>query len=450
MTYAKEKVVVAGMGRTALAAVRLLLREGAVPFVTEQAPAESVTPFRAQLDDLGVSYECGGHTPAAFDGAAMVVLSPGVPPSIPALGRARASGIPVLGEMEFAFPFCRSPILAVTGTNGKTTTTELLRALVDSCGHSVLLAGNNASPFSAAVIADPAPDYVVLEVSSYQLQNAARFRPWIGTVLNLTPDHLARHGAMESYAADKARLFAAQGPGDIAVLNADDSWTAAMTPPEGVTVCRFSLSARCDGGLWLDGDVIRDGDAPVARAGDTRLPGRHNLENVLAALTMMRAGRFDWGKTLAGLRAFQGVEHRLERVAAIHGVTYYNDSKSTNIDSLRVALESFDAPLVLIAGGRGKGADYRVLRQLVGRRVKRMVTLGEDAPLLEEAFGDLVPAERAATMDDAVRRAASHAQPGGVVLLSPACASFDMFRDFEERGRVFKEHVRRLQKEVQP
>jgi UDP-N-acetylmuramoylalanine--D-glutamate ligase len=448
VTYAKEKVVVVGMGRTALAAVRLLLREGAVPFVTEHGPAESVAPYRAELDELGVLHECGGHSPAAFDGAATVVLSPGVPPSISALEQARVSGIPVLGEMEFAFPFCRAPILAVTGTNGKTTTTELLRALVDSCGHSVLLAGNNAFPLSAAVMVDPPPDYVVLEVSSYQLQNAARFRPWIGAVLNLTPDHLARHGTMESYAADKARLFAAQGPGDIAVLNADDSWTAVMGAPEGVTVRRFSLTERRDNGLWLDGDVIREGDTQMARTGDTRLPGRHNLENVLAALTMMRAGGFDWEGTLAGLRAFEGVEHRIERVADIGGVTFYNDSKSTNIDSLRVALESFDGPLVLIAGGQGKGADYRVLRQLVGRRVKRMVTIGEDAPLLEEAFGDLVSFERATAMDDAVRCAASQAKAGDVVLLSPACASFDMFRDFEERGRVFKDRVRQLQEET--
>jgi len=205
----------------------------------------------------------------------------------------------------------------------------------------------------------------------------------------------------------------------------------------------FSLEGMVERGLWLDGDAIRQGDDVVARTADTPLPGRHNLQNVLCALSMARAGGFDWPGVLEGLRGFRGVEHRIEHVTRIGGADYYNDSKSTNIDSLKVALESFSRPVVLIAGGRGKGADYRVLRELVAQTVKRLVTIGEDAPLLEEAFGDLVATERASDMDDAVDRAAGAAGAGDVVLLSPACASFDMYDDFEQRGRVFKEIVRK-------
>jgi UDP-N-acetylmuramoylalanine--D-glutamate ligase len=329
----------------------------------------------------------------------------------------------------------------VTGTNGKTTTTELARHLIEGCGHSVVLAGNNATPFSEAVLVEPPPGFIVLEVSSYQLETAREFRPWISAVLNVTADHLGRHGTKASYAAVKNRICAAQRAGDVAVLNADDPWTSRMEVPDGAARWTFSLATPQPRGLWLDGDVIRAGDEAVAAAGGIRLRGRHNLQNALAALTMMRAGGFDWPSALAALQTFTGAEHRIERVASVGGVAFYNDSKSTNVDSLRAALESFDRAVVLIAGGRGKGSDYRVLRELVRAKVKKLVTMGEDAARIEAAFEDLVPVERAATMEDAVRKAARPAGPGDVVLLSPACASFDMFDDFEHRGRTFKAAV---------
>jgi UDP-N-acetylmuramoylalanine--D-glutamate ligase len=450
MDIRNQKVTVVGLGRTSLALVRLLLREGAKPFVTDSGSGPRLEGFRRELEAMGVPSEAGGHSEEAFRGARLVIPSPGVPPGIEPIRRAAEAGAEVVGEMEFAYPYCRSHILAVTGTNGKTTTTELLRALVEASGHSVLLAGNNALPFSGAVQIEPAPEYIVLEVSSYQLETSRRFRPWIGAVLNVTPDHLARHGTMEGYAAVKARMLTNQGPDDFAVLNADDPFVSAMAGATRATVWSFSLERMVDPGLWLDRDTIRQGGGAVARANDTRLPGRHNLQNVLCALSMMRAGGFEWEGVLEGLRGFRGVEHRIEHVRDIDGVAYYNDSKSTNIDSLKVALESFDVPVVLIAGGRGKGADYRPLRELVARRVKALVTLGEDAPLLEEAFGDVVPAERATDMADAVRRAAAAARPGETVLLSPACASFDMYDDFEHRGRVFKEIVAQCEEKVSP
>lgn len=436
------KVTLVGLGETAVALVRLLEARGARPFVTESGPGKEA--LRAALETAGVPYEVGGHSPAAFDGAAIVVPSPGVAPDIAPIEAARSRGASVLGEMEIAARFCRSKVLAVTGTNGKTTTTELLKEMVSACGRSVLLAGNNALPFSAAVAQEPAPEFIVLEVSSYQLETAITFHPWIGCVLNLTPDHLGRHKTMDGYAAVKARLFANQGAGSIAVVNEDDPWTSEMHVPTGVRRLGFSLLRRPAAGLWCDGKRILDGDEAVAGAADVPLPGRHNLENALAALTMMRAGGFPWEPTLDALRGFRGVEHRIEHVLCLDGVDYYNDSKSTNVDSLKVALESFSRPLVLIAGGRGKGTGYESLRGLVGEHVKALVTLGEDAPRLEHDLAGIVPTVRAADMGEAVALARSRASSGDAVLLSPACASFDMYVNFEERGRHFKECVRAM------
>lgn len=432
-------MVVVGMGRTALAVVRLLLREGACPVVTEAKSGDAFAPACAALESLGVPYELGGHREATFDGAVLIVPGPGVPPrKIPVPASCQAE---MISEMEFASSYCRSRIIAVTGTNGKTTTTELLKTLVAGCGHSVALAGNNDLPLSAMVTTEPAPEYLVLEVSSYQLELARTFHPWAAAVLNITPDHLARHGTIEGYAAVKAQIYANQDAGDLAVINDDDPLVRVMADSTSAHVRRFSLDHRLDDGLWLDGEAIRLGEAQVAGVADTRLPGRHNLQNVLCALSIMRAGGFDWEKTIAALRTFGGVEHRIEFVTQISGVDFYNDSKATNVDSLKVALESFSAPIVLIAGGEGKGTDYRVLRDLVRQHVRHLVLIGEDTPKIEAAYGDLVACEHAADMSDAVQRAAAVAQPGDAVLLSPACASFDMYTSFEHRGRVFKDVV---------
>jgi UDP-N-acetylmuramoylalanine--D-glutamate ligase len=436
-----KKVTIVGMGETCLALAKLLLREGAAPFVTEHNANPKLDAKRAELDAIGVPSEMGGHSEAAFADASLIIPSPGVSPNIEPIRRAVEKGAQVIGEMECAFGYCRSRVLAVTGTNGKTTTTELLRALVASCGCSVALAGNNAFPFSAAVALDPAPEYIVLEVSSYQLETTRRFRPWIGAVLNVTPDHLKRHGNMTTYAMVKSAMFANQEQEDFAIVNVDDPLVRGMADKTRAQVRPFSLEMKLDDGLWLDGASICFGNEIMAKTSDTILPGRHNLQNVLCALAMMRAGGFDWERTLSGLREFKGVEHRIEHVLRSNGVDYYNDSKSTNIDSLKVALESFERPIVLIVGGEGKGADYRVLRELVKARVKKMITIGEDAPKLEEAFGDIVAWECAGDMDDAIDRASRAASAGDVALLSPACASFDMYDNFEHRGLVFKDSV---------
>jgi UDP-N-acetylmuramoylalanine--D-glutamate ligase len=440
-----KQVTVVGMGRTSVALVRLLLREGAMPFVSDAENRASLAPYKEELEGLGVPYECGNHSPLAFQRCQVVIPSPGVPPGIEPIARAAAHGAALVSELDFAFSRCKAPVIAITGTNGKTTTTELVAAMVRACGFRVALAGNNALPFSGALLDPVPPDYVVLEVSSYQLETSREFHPWIGAILNVTPDHLARHKTLEQYAAEKAKLFARQSAQEFAIVCADDPVCAELSKQTAARRLAFSIEKRVSDGLWVDGQIIREGTQEVASRADVRLPGRHNLANAVAALTAVRAGGFDWVKCVQALRAFRGVEHRIESVATIDGVRFVNDSKSTNVDSLRVALESFEGPIVLIAGGRGKGSDYRVLRDLMSKHVKAMVTIGEDAPKLEEAFGNLVPYVRAATLEEAVNRAQERAASGDTVLLSPGCASFDWFSNFEERGRAFKRAVAALQ-----
>ena len=461
-----KRVALLGLGRSSVAAARLVQLHGAVPFVSDNNDNDKLKPYRKTLEQFGIAYEVGGHTNKAFQNPDMVVLSPGVPANLPILAPLRQVNVPIIGELELASRFYTGCILAVTGTNGKTTTTRLLHHMLQSCGHSVMLAGNNETPFSEVVCMEKHPDYVVLEVSSYQLESTDCFHPHIAAVLNLTPDHLGRHGSMETYAQVKARIFAHQQQGDRLVLNYDDAVVKNMLAfdrhvpnEESIDSNRylehskhpvihyFSLKEPVPCGLWVDGDTILDETgATVAQCSDFTLPGNHNLSNALAALTMMRAGSFSWEATLQGMRSFLAVEHRIEPVASIDGVQFYNDSKSTNIDSLRVALESFDKPLTLIAGGQGKGSDYTVLRPLIQDKVTCLVTLGEDAPKFEAAFGDIVPFKRATSMQDAVEQAFSSTPTGGVVLLSPGCASFDMYDNFESRGDDFKELVHNLVK----
>lgn len=445
MDLHNEKITVVGLGKTALAVVKLLVREGARPFVTEKLPREKVAHYCDELEELGVPYECGGHSREAFDGARLVVPSPGVPPNLAPIREALDKGSEVVGEMELASRYCRCPVLAVTGTNGKTTTTELLKTLVEGAGRSVTLAGNNAHPFSTAVMESTPPEFIILEVSSYQLETAVTFRPRTAAVLNVSPDHLERHGTLEEYAAVKRRLFDRQGEGDGAVVNYDDPFTRAMAPASPVATKAYSVCERLSQGLWVDGETILDGDEAIASTDDVPIRGRHNLSNALAALAMMRLGNFEWDGVLAGLRRFQGVEHRIEYVATVDGADYYNDSKSTNIDSLGVALDSFDGPVVLIAGGRGKGSDYGALREKVRTKVKTVIVFGEDAPAIKKAFSDAAPVHETANLEEAVAEARRTSIAGDVVLLSPACASFDMFENFEERGRAFKARVHALQ-----
>lgn len=444
-------VTLVGMGRSAVGAALLLQHHGAQPFVTDMAYGDSLAPWCEALDAGGIAYETGGHTARAWCDPEVVVVSPGVPPAIAPLQAMREKGIPVIGELELAYHFSRAPLLAVTGTNGKTTVTELLHHLLTTLGFRSRLAGNNHTSFSAAVLEGEAPDYYVLEVSSYQLETVEHFAPWVGAVLNLTPDHLGRHGDMAGYGAAKVRLFGSGTPAAaFGILNADDERVATMSLPPDVEVQSFSVESVPSRGLysdgnslWINGDVFSDIRFP--------LPGLHNRANVLAALSVLHAGGFDMAACLEALASFSGVVHRLEYLGKHAGRRWYNDSKSTNIDSLRVALESFDEPVILLAGGQGKGSSYDSLRTTVGERVRKLIAFGAEGPRLAESFDGAAPVAVVGDLAEAVGLAREESKPGETVLLSPGCASFDQYDNFEARGEHFRALVQQLdQEELHP
>ncbi len=447
MDVSGQKVCIVGMGETSLALVKLLLQHGAQPFVTEFKPHEEVIHSTNELDSLGVAYECGGHSNTALTNAKLIIPSPGVSPEISVIQSAQNTGIPIMSEIEFASRYCQSKIVAVTGTNGKTTTTELIAHVMRTCGLDVGLCGNNETPLSKVVAQKQQPEYVVIEVSSYQLDLVSSFAPNIGVVLNLTNDHLQRHKTMENYAATKARLFAAQKDTDTAILNADDDWVKDMGAGLKSRVLKFSQCNPKESVCCIENDLLVE-DVIVAQRSDSPLPGEHNTENILATLAVMSVLDADCSAMLDGLKSFSGVEHRIEHVVEYDGVVYYNDSKSTNLDSLKVALESFDDPIILIAGGDGKGSDYSFLNTLIEQRVKHLVAIGTDAPIMMNSWGGCTKTSSADSMLDAVRRAHSQAEAGDVILLSPACASFDMYSNFEERGQEYKACVHTILEEV--
>lgn len=448
MQWKDKNIVLVGLGRSSIAAARLIQSIGAYPFISEQEDSTRLDLWRNKAKEFHIPFETGKHSRTWLEKAHLMIVSPGVPLNAPYVKKAKEMNIPITGELEFAFYFSKSKILAVTGTNGKTTVTSLLATMVQASGRSVALAGNNDTPFSEVVMEAEQTEFVVLEVSSYQLETTDQFHPQVAAVLNISNDHLGRHGTLENYAAIKERIFLKQQPHDAAVVNADDPYTARMMPPAGVQRYEFSLRAPGPRRIYADKQNIYFEDHCVASVSDCRIPGKHNVANALAALMLMHAAGFSWADAVGGLRQFKGVEHRIEFTAHINGVDFYNDSKSTNMDSLRVALDSFDRPVVLIAGGRGKGGDYTCLNDVVAEHVKHLVLLGEDAPKMQEAFRSFVPISRVNSMMEAVEEAFRHAYEGDVVLLSPACASFDMYENFEARGRDFKLCVDSLKRNV--
>lgn len=443
MSWDGLNVTIVGMGRSAAGAAELLLQQGARPFVTDSASGPRMAPWQAALDRLGVPHESGGHSTKAWVNADCIVLSPGVPPSLPALIAARDRGVPIMGELELASRFADAPVLAVTGTNGKTTVTEMLRHTLCALGHNAVLAGNNHTSFSSAVAKNARPDYFVLEVSSYQLETVSSFRPLTGAVLNVTPDHLGRHGTMENYADTKARLFQFQATAhEAAVLNGEDPMVRAMVTPEHVRRLYFGLGSNPDFHIGWNGTAVRI--AGEAHPFCCPVPGRHNLANALAAIGVLYGAGLDPVACLTALEDFQAVEHRLEWAGSRNNVDFYNDSKSTNIDSLRVALESFEQPVTLIAGGEGKGSSYDDLVPLVRDKVACFIAIGAEGPKLAAAFGAAVPLTVVHDLPAALALAVTETPEGSVVLLSPGCASFDQYANFEERGTHFKQLVAEL------
>jgi UDP-N-acetylmuramoylalanine--D-glutamate ligase len=418
------------------------MAKGASVTVTDRKAESELAPVLSALP-AGCRRELGGHREPTFRSADLIVLSPGVP-NLAEIQTARRTGVQILGELELAARFVEAPLVAVTGTNGKSTTTALLGALLSGLGRPIFVGGNLGTPLSEAVgtPAAGAGGLCVIEVSSFQLETAVHFRARAAAVLNLTEDHLDRHGTMDAYAEAKARIFLNQEPSDLAVINGDDPWCLRLARRTVADVLEFSSSRSVeDGGFVCGGDLVLRGfgseeSYPVS---ELQIAGRHNQENALAALLIARGLGLAASPAREALRAFRPLPHRLEKVAEGRGVVFYDDSKATNVHSVVKALDGFPRPVVLIAGGRDKGGDYGPLREVAKKTVRAAVLIGEARPLIAEALRGSVPVHEAASLEEAVRQAAEIARPGDAVVLSPACASFDMFRNYEHRGDVFRE-----------
>jgi UDP-N-acetylmuramoylalanine--D-glutamate ligase len=455
-----KKVTVVGLARSGVAAARLLQAVGARVTVADGKEEAALSEALSRLERRNLTVKVGAGYESALEGADFVVISPGVPSHLESLNAARRRGARVIGELELASGFLTAPILAITGTNGKSTTVTMVGLLLEQSSKRVFVGGNLGTPLCDAALATyqaggltrnaapPLYDYIVTEVSSFQLETIERFRPWVAAILNITPDHLDRYPSVSSYAAAKARIFENQTAEDFALLNLDDEQVAGLRRGLRARVLGFSRTGPVSDGACLAGDrvmaTIKGRSEAVCRRGDIRLPGSHNLANAMAALTIGLLCGCPTEVIRRVLRTFPGIEHALETVRERRGVRFVNDSKGTNVDATIKALESLDEPIFLIAGGRDKGADFTKLQEPVRRRVKRLILIGESASRIREAMGPFDRISHAATLRDAVELAAREASPGDVVLLSPACASFDMFTDYQDRGRQFKELVQAL------
>ncbi|MBC8419610.1 MAG: UDP-N-acetylmuramoyl-L-alanine--D-glutamate ligase [Proteobacteria bacterium] len=444
-----SKVLVVGLGISGLWTARWLTGQGTDVIVSEMKPESELDPelLRA-LTELGVKLETGGHRKETFSNADAIILSPGVPHDMALITSASKRNIPVMGEMELASRFIDIPIIAVTGTNGKTTVTSLLGLLIENAGFKAFVGGNIGTPLMAYVAGEQEADYLVLEVSSFQLDTIETFCPFISIILNISPDHLDRYPDYEAYARSKLRIYENQGDGHYLILNADDPRLSLVSPSSDVSLLWYGLEKKAGRHSFLEGKMViasLDGATRQLFSLDAfALPGAHNRENLLSAVLAGMALGIDAETIQKTINQFKGLPHRLEYVDEFNGVRFYNDSKATNVDAAVRAVTSFDRPLILIAGGRHKGADYAPLVEAGCGRLRGAVFLGEAKGLLSESFCDEIPFALAEKMEDAVFKAFSMAGPGDAVLLAPACSSFDMFSDYSHRGRVFRKAVEGL------
>ena len=446
---AGRTVSVVGLARSGIAAARLIRRVGGGVLASDSGAAASLSAEAWQLERDGCRLWTGGHPAEAFENADLVVVSPGVPLTLPALSAARARGVPIIGELELGWLVMEADLIAITGTNGKTTTTALTGELLRAQVRPTLVAGNIGTPLSEHALDFPADGLVVAEVSSFQLESTVRFHPRVAAVLNITPDHLDRHGSLPRYVEAKARIFTNQTAADCAVLNCDDPLAAGLASRVAGRVLGFSRLEPLQHGVFVRGGwivaTLNDHVEPICPIAEIALRGQHNVENVLAATACALWTGMAPPAIRRGIAGFRGVEHRIERVRDDRGVVFYNDSKGTNVASTIKALESFTEPVILIAGGKGKGQDFAPLAAAARGRVRQAILIGVDrdklrGPLAAAGIGT----EDAPSMEEAVRLARAVARAGDVVLLSPACASFDMFQNFEHRGLLFKAAVRAL------
>jgi len=443
-----KRVTVAGAARSGVAAAELLARRGAVVTLSDVRDA---IDDQERLRAVGVALELGGHREPTFTGADLIVMSPGVPTRQGVVEAARRAGVPIIGELELASRWIRGKVVAITGTKGKSTTTTLAGRMLEAGGHRVLVGGNIGNALSAQVDESTEETIHVVEASSFQLEATATFRPWIAVLLNFSPDHLDRHANVEEYASAKTRIFANQIEEDWAVINADDPAVVAMAARSTAKRLLFSMRGAVSEGVVIEGDVIvrrtADGDEPLVPLSSIRLLGRHLIADVLAASAVASLAGVEPAAMTRAVARFRGLEHVLEPAGDLADVQFVNDSKATNIEAALRAIVSFDDGVVVILGGRFKGGDFRDLIEPLVSRHATVVAIGEARPLIRDALAAHVQVHEAADMSSAVRTAFASAAPGRTVVLAPACASFDMFLDYAERGRVFKQEVSRLQEE---
>ncbi len=458
---AGARVTVVGLARSGVAAARLLQEAGALVTVADRKNREELVSVLGSLDQPGTRLVLGRNYESALDQAELVVISPGVPYRSEALERVRRRGVKVISELDLASRFLSAPILAVTGTNGKSTTVTLIGKMLQASGKRTFVGGNLGTAISEAAVQSlqamkmgrPCPyDALVVEVSSFQLETIEQFHPWIAAILNVTVDHQDRYESIDEYIAAKNRIFENQTPSDYALFNLDDPRVAALRRHAKASVLGFTRTATLPsdlaGGTYLDRDRIMTTVAgraqEICARSEVKIIGTHNLENAMVAATYALLSGCSPSIIRQVLREFPGLEHALEIVHERRGIRFINDSKGTNVDATLKALESIDQPIWLIAGGRDKGGDFSRLAPAIRRRVKRLILIGEAAPLIAKAMEGYREIERAGTLKQAVEWAASGADAGDVVLLSPACASFDMFTDYQDRGRQFKALARSL------
>jgi UDP-N-acetylmuramoylalanine--D-glutamate ligase len=450
MELKNKRVLVVGLGKSGIAAARFLKARGAQVTVSDIRPAGLISELPALLD-AGIMVETGSHGILTFRRQDLIVVSPGVPSNTPELTTVRAMGIPIIGELELGSEFLQGQVVAITGSNGKTTTTTLIGEIFKASGKLTLVGGNIGRPVVDMVAESTPGTWSVLEVSSFQLETIQAFKARIALVLNITPDHLDRHGSFEAYAAAKTRITENQNSDDFLILNAEDEPTKLVAAKTKAQIYWFSPRRQVKQGAFVHGESIlfrakEGGDVePIMPVAEIPLAGAHNVENVLAAVCAARLAEVEAHVIREAVAAFHAVEHRLEFVRELNGVRWFNDSKATNVDATAKAVEAFPGGIWLILGGKDKDSDYSTLSPLLRARVKAVITIGSAAEKIESQLAGVVKIERTGTMERAVAWARNEAKAGDVVLLAPACASFDQFENYEHRGRVFKQLVGALE-----
>jgi len=443
-----KKVLVVGFANTGKAVTRFLLNQGAMVTVTDQRQPEESSEDITSLKKKGISFVFGDHPQEIFTGSDLIVLSPGVNPNLTSISQARKQGIPIISEIELASWFINTPIIGITGTNGKTTTTTLLSEILRASGFSVFTGGNIGNPMINFINDNVKADFLVIEVSSFQLEATEKFSPHIAILLNLTEDHLDRYPDFAAYCAAKYRIFRNQTQNDFAILNYDDKFCRAIIPSLSAQVLPFSRKAILTEGVFTDGKLLyfqkKEGLTHSYLLSKVKLFGPHNQENILAAVGAAELCGCIPERTQEVLENFLGLHHRIEFVQEINGISFYNDSKATNIDALFKSLQSFSGNIILIAGGREKGGDYSVLKEEIKKRVKLLIAIGETQEKFFNLFSRITPIVFAPDLEEAVKIAMQNGKKGDTVLLSPGCASFDMFKNYEDRGEKFIQAVRQL------